>query len=91
MVNFRKNSLKKLDTFFSKWLFKFFSNGWCICLLEQKGQKLCKTILQKKLELGDVYKLRKNVFSQPLPCKKVAVKFVKKKLKMYEDSYFSFF
>ena len=32
------------------------------------------------LELGVVYKLReKKLFSQPLPCEEIAVKFVKKK------------
>ena len=31
---------------------------------------------KKKLELSDVYKLKKNVFSPPLPCKKIAVRFV---------------
>ena len=41
-----------------------------------KGLKIRKTILFKKLELGDVYKLRKIVFSQPLPCKKMAVEFL---------------
>ena len=69
-----------------------------------KGLKISKTILQKKIELGNVFNCGKNVFSQPLPCKKIAVKFViffsstniffivivlfKHKTKIYEDSYF---
>ena len=69
MVYFRKNSLKKLDTLFGRWWFLFFLNGWCICLKKQKKLRICKTIL-KKLDWG------KNVFSQQLPCKKIAVKFV---------------
>ena len=35
-----------------------------------KGLKISKTILQKKIELGNVFNSGKNVLSQPLPCKK---------------------
>ena len=30
----------------------------------------------KKIELWDVYKLRKRCINQPLPCKKITMKFV---------------
>ena len=37
-----------------------------------KGLKICKTILKKKIwSLGMFKNTGKNVFSQPLPCKKL--------------------
>ncbi len=60
MVYFRKKSLKKLDTLFGRRWFLFFFK-WLVYMFEKaKRLKICKNILQKKLELGDVYKLRKK-------------------------------
>ena len=70
MVNFRKNSQKKLDTLFAKWWFLFFKvDGVYAC--KSKRLKNMQDYTPKKFWiLGIFLNWGKHILSQPLPFKK---------------------
>ena len=75
MDNFRKSSATKIDTLFDRWWF-FFLQMAGVYVWKSKGVENMQDYTHFFGSLGIFNNWWKNVFSQPLQCIKISVRFV---------------